>query len=339
MKNRGLAIILALSMIFSIALTGCGQEDSSSAMIMVGVAMANQETSSEAGEAIKTELEAAGYTVELAYADSGSSQADQISAMVEDGASILVVDPVDTDVAKETLESITVDVSDVVVIAYRDPLDTDYANAYVGRDYYEMGKQQAEEIVTKLSIATRSDCVTVEMVAGKGSSAEQAVQGAMDVLQPYIDTGVVKITSGNITAAACQTDDAAAWTKQILADNYTEEELRAILCLGEGQAVEVVDTILTDYTGIILPTVVGADCTPETLQYMSQGLLDMVSICDTDELVSRVVDVILNVVNAPDSVEKETLLENTVVTVDNYSQLLVDSGLYTANNDGTFTKN
>lgn len=339
MKNRGLAILLALSMIFSVALTGCGTEDSSSAMIMVGVAMANEEASSDAGEAIKTQLEAAGYTVELAYADSGSAQASQISAMVEDGASILIVDPVDTDVATETLESITVDVSDVPVIAYRDPLESDDVDAYVGRDYYEMGKQQAEEIVTKLGVETRNDSITVEMVAGKGSSAERAVQGAMDVLQPYIDAGTVKILSGNTTASSCQTDDAATWTKQMLADYYAEEELRGILCLGEGQVVEVMDTILTNYTGIILPMVTGADCTPECLQYMSQNLLDMVSICDNDELISKTVDTVLNIVNAPDSVKKETLLENTAVNAENYTQLLVDSGLYTANDDGTFTKN
>lgn len=335
MKQRGIAILLALSMALSLALTGCSQESS---MIMAGIAMADEASSSAAGEAMQSALEESGYTVELAYAESADSQSTQISAMVEDGASILIVDPVDPEAASETLNSVTVDVSDVAVIAYRDPFEDGAANSYVGRDYYAMGKQEAEHLVDRLLLETRSDSITLEIVAGKGSSAEEAFEGAMDVLQTYIDAGTVEILSGNTDVEDCQTDDAAAWAEEMFSGLYADQELRAILCLGEGQAVEVVDTILTSYTGTIYPVVTGADVSAEALQYMSSNLLDMVSYCDTEPVVEQTLATVETIV-AGATVDEEYLVDNTAVTTETYQELMVDSGLYTANVDGTFTEN
>ncbi|MCD7843161.1 MAG: substrate-binding domain-containing protein [Clostridiales bacterium] len=335
MKQRCIAILLALSLALSLALTGCSQESS---MIMVGIAMASEETSSVAGEAMQSALEESGYTVELAYAESADDQSSQISAMVEDGASILIVDPVDPEAASETLTSVTVDVSDVAVIAYRDPLEDGAANSYVGRDYYAMGQQEAEHLVDRLLLETRDDSITLEIVAGKGSSAEEAFEGAMDVLQPYIDAGTVEIPSGNTSVEDCQTDDAAAWAEEMFSGLYSDQELRAIMCLGEGQAVEVVDTILTSYTGTIYPVVTGSDCSAETLAYMSSNLLDMVSYSDDDPVIEQTLATVETIV-AGATVDEEYLLDNTAVTTDTYLELMVESGLYTANDDGTFTEN
>jgi putative multiple sugar transport system substrate-binding protein len=338
MKKKICATVLALSMIFSLVLTGCNGQGESSAMVMVGVSMTNEENSSEAGERLKTELEEAGYTVELAYARSGSQQSEQISAMVDDGAKVLIVDAVDTAAAAETLESITVDVSDVAVISYRDPLDSDASDVYVGRDYYELGKLEAEHIVDRLLLETRNNSITLELVAGKGTSGEQAVAGAMEVLEPYITAGTVEILSGNTTAAQCQTDDAAKWAETMFSTTYAEDELRAILCLGEGQVLSVVDAIQTSYTGTIYPVVAGADCNAEILQYMSRGMLDMVTYSDADELIEQTVETVQKVVSGS-SIDKEYLTQNTAVTTETYQELMVESGLYSINESGAFEKN
>lgn len=351
MKYRFFSIILVLAMSFTLCLTGCGTSSgdssaagsgnapaSSSAMVMVGIAMGSEETCGADGEAIKNGLDDAGFSVELAYADSSSAQSSQLSAMVDDGASVLIVNAVDAAAAAKTLESVTVDVSNVTVIAYRNEIDSNTVDVFVGRNYYEMGQQEAQHLVERLDLDNATAPVNIELITGMEDS-EQAFQGAMDVLQPYIDAGTVTIPSGNTTADACQTGDVAAWAANMFSGTYASQELHGVLCLGDGQAVALVDSVLASYSGTIYPVITGADCTADTLRYMSHNLLDMVSISSGEEgLSAKAVEAVQNTLSSTGSAE-DYLLPNTAVTFETYRELLVDSGAYTANDDGTFTQN
>lgn len=351
MKYRIISHFLVLAMASTLFLTGCSTSPgdssadgsakapaNSSAMVMVGIALGSEETCGADGEAIKNSLDAAGFSTELAYADSSSAQSSQLSAMVEDGASILIVDAVDAAAAAKTLESVTVDVSDVTVIAYQNEIDSNVVDVFVGRDYYEMGQQQAQHLVQQLDLDNASEPVNIELITGMEDS-ERAFQGAMDVLQPYVDAGTVIIPSGNTSVEACQTEDVAAWAANLFSDLYATQELHGVLCLGNGQAVALVDSILTTYPGTIYPVITSADCTAEALQYMSCNLLSMASISSGEEQLSdKAVEAVQSAVRSSGSLE-DYLLPNTAVTAETYQELLVESGAYTANDDGTFTKN
>lgn len=367
MKNNLFAMILALTMVLLLALTGCSSSktgdssttagtggSSNAAMIMVGVSMSGEENNS-IGVALTSGLEGAGYTVEVAYTTDADEQTKQISAMVEDGAKILIVDPVNTEKVQKALESIAVDVSDVVVIACGDSMDSNAVNVYVGRDEEEFGKQSAQEVLTRLGLVedTNDDdkdaddeddgeTYTVELLSDGGNTSQVAFNSAMKVLKPYVDAGKLVIRSGHTTGSACKTEDVASTMKSLLTTTYADEELNAILCLGRGQAVPVIETIFSSYQGNVYPVITCGDVTTETVQYLSTNLLDMVSYYDQAELVSGALSAVQAAIDAKDSGEmsvKEKISANTAVTADTLDEKLIDSGLFVRNNDGTFSQN
>jgi putative multiple sugar transport system substrate-binding protein len=326
-------------------MAGCAQGDTSGgglkgdpAMIMVGISMTGEDQNTKAGEKIQSVLEEAGHTVELAYASSAKEQAEQLSALVEDGAAVLVVDPVNSLEVEKTLESGSTDVSGVSVIAYSVPISAPCVKAYVGPDVYAAGKEQAQRVVEQLGLeeAKKSGgkAQSVELIAGNG--AERAIEGAMEVLQPYVDAGVVEMPSGT-EAAECYTEDTAGRVQELCKGTYADREMGALLCLGEGQAVSAVEALMGSYTGAAFPVVTGCGCDEKAAEYLASHLLSMVALYeDTDpaQLAGEAIAAASGGEEWSDQVSK-----CTAVTADNYKELLVDSGLYTAHKGGTFTKN
>lgn len=351
MRNKGIALALAGAMLCSLLFVGCAQSggdgsastgadgNSSAAMTLVGVAMASEESSGSAGEAVKDLLEEGGYTVELAYADTDTQQSEQISAMLEDGASILILDPVDSETAVSKLDSIMVDVSDVPVIVYRDVLEADSIAACISRDYTEMGRQQAEYLQEALQLdkATADDPVTLEFATG-GNGGELALSGALEVLQPYLDAGTVQVLSGKTTAADCKVTDASAWVKELCGGLYAEQELGGILCLGNGQAAAAASALMECYPGKLFPTVTGADCSSDVIQDMQQNLIGMISIYDSDALVQTLLNTVQEATADAKSISQPEYAVNAAVTTADYQELLIDSGLYVRGDDGTYAR-
>ena len=334
MIRRISAVILALAML--LVLSGCGQN--SSAMIMVGLAMTGEDESTGIGGDIQAALEEAGHTVELAYGATAQEQTQQISDLVKDGAAVLVVHPVDSVAVEELFKSGKSDVSNVAVIACGAPIADESVKAYIGPDLSEAGRQQAEQVVKELALdegPIEQPC-TVELVAGNG--AGQAIGGAMEVLQPYVDKGAVAISSGT-DVAACHTLDAAGRIRELCSGIYADQELNAVLCLGEGQTEQVIEALKENYTGAAWPVVTGYGCNEELVADLAAHMLSMVTYAEEltkEQLTEKTVAL------ADASTEEETqdsLTPCTAVTGSNYKELLVETGLYTAHKGGTFTKN
>ena len=379
MIRRIFSVILVFALMMAM-LMGCSQSGSNgdgsaegkksrsnAAMIMVGISMTKEDESTKAGETLKTALEEAGHTVELAYADSAETQTTQISAMVEDGASVLVVDPLNSKEVKKTLQSITVDVSDVMVISYGSPIGASTVDGYVGPDYYTMGQQQAQHVIEQFGLKApqsdpadqpaqgdasasapakgdasapaeaviNEDAVTVELIAGNG--ADKAVEGAMSVLKPYIDAGLVAVPSGNLTGDACFTDDPAARAKELCSQLYTERELGALLCLGKDQAAAASDALLASYRGSAFPVITGYGDSPEALQHLTRHLVSMFSVSDTSKLPQLAIEAVATATDRTNM--EDVLLDCTAVTLKNYKEVLFETGLYTQADNGSFVKN
>lgn len=340
MKCKILSLMLALAMV--LALTGCtGSNESNTAMTLVGVSLSGTADTNPYGKALEQKLTEVGYSVEVAYAGDGD-QVSQITDMVNDSAALLIVEPQDGDSVKKALESISVDVSAVPVITIDSPISSDIIRTHVGIDYEELGKQEAQYIADTLMLAERDEedePLTIEFVADKSGCAEKALAGAMSVLQDYVDDETLKILSGNTTAESIETADISAWASDLFTSTYADTNLNAVLCFTPDEGVKLVDTIFTNYTGTVFPLIASADDSAEAVTALTNYYLGMMTIVDADEVVNKTVDAVNEIVSKSDTVAKEQPVVMSAVTLDNYKEILLDSGLFTANEDETFSKN
>lgn len=343
MIRRISAVLLTLCLLLVVA--SCSQGgglSSNPAMVMVGISMTGKDQSAGTGETIQSTLEEAGHTVELAYAQTSEEQNEQIAALVKDGAAVLIISPVDTLEVEQMLSSGKTDVSDVAVIACGAPIASDCVRAYVGPDLYDSARQQANRVVQVLGLEKpgsgtyQGEASTVELVAGNG--AQRCIDGAMEVLQPYVDAGMIEMPSG-ADVESCHTLDAEGRIRELCQSTYAQREMDAVLCLGEGQAEQVVKGLMGSYSGAAFPVVTGYGCNEESVQYLAAHLLSMVAYCeeqDPAELTNKAVSA-ANSANAEET--GDTVIACKLVTAENYKKLLVDTGLYKAHKGGTFTKN
>lgn len=194
MKYKVLSLLLAFAMLLSLtacsgntpdASTSNGNGNSNAAMTLVGVSLSGTSETNPYGSALETQLKDVGYSVEIAYAEEGD-QIKQISDMVNDGASLLIVEPEDDEAVKSALESISVDVSDVPVITIDSSIDSEIIRTHVGKDYAQLGKVQAQFAVDTLKLDARDEedaPLTIEFLADKSGCGEKALKGAMSVLK------------------------------------------------------------------------------------------------------------------------------------------------------------
>lgn len=335
MIRRISAVILTVAMLalgMLLCLAGCGQ---SNAMIMVGLALSAGQEGDKTGELLQSALEESGHSVELACAQTSQEQTEQLGNLMKDGASVLVVQSVDSVAVENLFNDPKNDVSDLTVIACGAPIAADCVKAYVGPDLYDAARQQAEQVVKELNLNEPERSYTVELVAGNG--AERAVAGAMEVLQPYVDKGTVTISAGS-DVESCHTEDPAARIAQLCKDTYAEQELDAVLCLGEGQVSQVIEALKENYTGAAWPVVTGYGCDEEIVGYLASKMLTMTAY--PEELTTeQLTELVTAAIAATEEERQDTVIPCSAVTRGNYKKLLIKSGLYTKNKDGSYTKN
>ena len=154
--------ILAVAAIAALALTGCGRADDTTtgasgsasasvnpADITVGVAMPTKTSERwiKDGDYMKQQLEAAGYKVNLQYAnDDIPTQVTQLQDMITKKNDVLVVASIDGTALKGALADAKAD--GIPVIAYDRLLrDTDAVEYYTTFDNLKVGKLQAESLL------------------------------------------------------------------------------------------------------------------------------------------------------------------------------------------------
>ncbi|MGB4669868.1 MAG: substrate-binding domain-containing protein, partial [Bacillota bacterium] len=172
------------------------------AQVRIGVAMPTQSLQrwNQDGANMKMMLEAAGYVVDLQYANNDVAlQVAQIENMILNGADILVISAIDGS-SLGTVLAIAKE-EGIPVIAYdRLIMETDAVSYYATFDNYKVGQLQGEYLVQALGLETLEGSVNMEIVAGSpdDNNARYFYQGAIDVLMPYIESGKVRVPSGQI---------------------------------------------------------------------------------------------------------------------------------------------
>ncbi|MDO4320889.1 MAG: sugar ABC transporter substrate-binding protein [Lachnospiraceae bacterium] len=318
---------------------------------VIGVAMPTQDLQrwNQDGENMKAQLEEKGYTVDLQYAGNEvQTQVSQIENMIANGDQLLVIASIEGDSLGTVLAQAKE--AGIPVIAYdRLIMNTDAVSYYATFDNYLVGKTQGQYLVDALDLENQDGPFNLEMVTGDpgDNNVNFFFGGAMDVLQPYIDEGKLVVPSGQMTkdevaTAGWDTATAQSRFENILSSYYADgTNLDAVLASNDSTALGVVNALAANYTGEY-PVITGQDCDIANVPHIVDGTQAMSVFKDTRTLASKVVEMVDAImqggeapVNDEETYDNGTgvipsyLCEPTPVTVDNYQEILIDSGYYT----------
>jgi putative multiple sugar transport system substrate-binding protein len=327
---------------------------------LIGVSMPTQSSTRwiSDGENIKEVMEAAGFDVDLQYAeDDIPTQVAQLEAMLTKGAKALIIAAIDGTQLTDVLQ--TAADSGVPVIAYdrliRDSENVDY---YATFDNFQVGVQQATSLLVGMGVYASEDSTSadganaagpwnIELFAGSldDNNAFFFFNGAMSVLQPLIDEGVLVVKSGQTDieqVATLRWDGAVAQKRMedLLVGNYAGDTVHGVLSPYDGLSRGIIAALVDGgYTADNLPVITGQDAEVLSVQSMLAGEQYSTIFKDTRELAGVASNMAMAILNGeePEVNDTETydngvkvvpsyLLTPYIVTVDNYEALLIDSG-------------
>ena len=383
-----LALLLALVMVF--ALAACGEEpapttstdpgtaestapEDGDSLGYVGISMPTQslERWNRDGAFLRDQFEASGYQAELLYANNEvDQQVSDIQNLIADGVDLLVISAIDG----ESLNTVVDEAAEngIPVIAYDRLIMNDNVDYYVSFDNYSVGVLQGQFLEENLGLADRTadDPAYIEFTAGDpaDNNAPFFYNGAMSVLQPYLDSSVLVCRSGQtdfdaVATEQWNTDTALDRAQTILASYYSGgERLDAWLCSNDSTALGVTQAVTSDYTGDNTVTITGQDGDVANLRNVLDGTQAMTvykavaneavatldiaaAILAGDPVDQALIDAAgwdfeasldTETYTTSDSGHAATsvLLVPETVTKDNYEEVLVTPGYYEVGEDG-----
>ena len=318
----------------------------------VGVAMPTKDLQrwNQDGSNMEEQLKAAGYEVDLQFANNDvKEQVNQIENMINNGCNVLVIASIEGDSLGTVLA--TAKEKNIPVIAYdRLIMNTDAVSYYATFDNYMVGTKQGEYIEKELGLKDgKEGPFNLEVTTGDpgDNNARYFYQGAIDVLQPYIDKGVLVVKSGQldfdtVATANWSSENAQSRAENIVSSNYADgSNIDAWLCSNDSTAQGVVAALDANYNGE-WPIITGQDCDIVSVQNMIAGKQSMSIFKDTRTLAAQVVKMVGQIlkgetvdVNDTETYDNGTgvipsyLCEPVFADINNYKELLIDSGYYT----------
>lgn len=375
--KKFLAVFLALCMVF--ALCACGAKTTSASATdtaaaaggkKVGIAMPTKslERWNHDGTYLKEQFEKAGYTVELTYSDNDvTQQVSDIENLIADGVNMLIVAAIDGESLTTVLD--TAKTANIPVISYdRLIRNTKAVNYYVSFDNYKVGVLQGQYVIDTLGLkeGDTSKSYNIEFTAGDpaDNNAKFFFNGAYDTLKPFIDSGVLKVVSGQtkfeeVATASWDTTTAMNRMQNILASYYSNgTKLDVALCSNDSTALGVTQAIESDYAGTNQPIITGQDGDEANLKNIMDGKQSMTvykAVSNEAIVTVALAQAMLNGETIDQSLTSKFdcecsydttsydngtgvipsfLLVPIVVTKDNLKTELVDTGYYTLGSDG-----
>lgn len=355
----------------ALALTGCAGGTSAGGGTegggdggLIGVAMPTKSSERwiQDGDAVKKALEDQGYTVDLQYAeDDIPTQVSQIENMITKGAEALIVASIDGTTLTEALQNAAD--ADIPVIAYdRLIKGTENVDYYATFDNELVGNQQAWTVLNGLGLTdlegnplddAPEGPFNIELFAGSldDNNAFFFFNGAMDVLQPYIDEGTLVVKSGQTSieqAATLRWDGETAQSRMedILTADYSDgTQIDAVLSPYDGISRGIISALAdAGYSvGEEWPIISGQDAEVDSVKAILSGEQYATIFKDTRELAKVAAGMAVAVLNdeEPEVNDTETydndvkvvpsyLLAPVPVVKDNVESALVDTGYWTA---------
>ena len=333
--------------------------------LTVGVAMPTQTSERwiADGESVQAGLEEAGYQVDLQFAnDDIPTQSNQIDQMITNGADALVIAAIDGTALSSQLDAAAA--AGIPVISYdRLIRDSEHVDFYVTFDNYNVGVQQATSLLVGLGVLDEEGNETgeegplrIELFAGSldDNNAHFFWDGAMDTLQPFMDSGVLEVPSGQTSIEQAAT---LRWQQET-----AQRRMEDLLTGSYGGGSEPLDGVLSPYDGLSrgiitalqnagygqtvedgLPVVSGQDAEIASIKLIADGVQFSTIFKDTRKLADQAVVSVEAFLGGSEPEANDTesydngvqvvpsyLLESDIVYADNIDSLLVESGYWTA---------
>ena len=251
----------------------------------------------EAEEMFKTELEAAGFKPIIQAADNKvPTQQQQIESMIQNGAKVIVVGPIDGTQLGAVLEEAKT--AGVYVIGYDRLLEnTTGVDGVVQFGSVKTGELQAQALLDGLKAMKGEGPWNIELFGGGPAdpNAPNFFKGAMSVLQPLIDDGTLTVVSGQTDFTQCATMDwdnskAQARMDSLLSGFYSDKEIHGVLSPNDGIARAIITSC--EQAGQEIPAISGLDAENESVEWVWSGRQYSTIAKPTDALVAQTIEII-----------------------------------------------
>ena len=322
----------------------------------IGVSMPTQSLQrwNQDGANMKAQLEAAGYTVELQYAGDNDipTQVNQLENMISQGCKVLVVAAIDGTSLTRVLAGAKQ--NGIKVVSYdRLIMNSDAVSYYATFDNFKVGTTQGGFIKDKLKLDTAAGPFHIELFTGDpgDNNVNFFFGGAMSVLKPYIDSGKLIVPSGQITQQQVSTVNWNTEESQKRMENIISAigygpngtKLDAVLSSNDSVANGITNALVAaGYSKANFPILTGQDCDKPSMKNILAGTQSMSVFKDTRTLAKQVVKMVDSIVKGQQVEVNDTktynngtgvipsfLCDPVICTIDNYKQLLIESGYYT----------
>ncbi len=305
------------------------------------------------GESMVAVFESMGYETDLQFADDDiPNQLAQIENMITKGADVLVIAAIDGSTLTDALSKAKE--AGVLVIAYdRLLVNSENVDYYATFDNFGVGVIMGSQIEEGLDLKNAEGPFNIELFGGSpdDTNAFYFYDGAMSVLQPYIDSGKLVVQSGQtgmdkVSTLRWDGIVAQARMENLISANYTDKRVDAVLSPYDGLSIGIISALKSVGYGTEdqpMPVITGQDAEVASVKAMIAGEQTYTVFKDTRELAKQtaaMVDAALKGEEVPVN-DMETydngvkivpsyLLIPFSVDISNYEELLIGSGYITA---------
>ncbi|GHV40055.1 sugar ABC transporter substrate-binding protein [Spirochaetia bacterium] len=365
-----LAVMLVLcigTFAFAAGQKASGSASSGSALIGIAMPETHVQRWIKDGASLKSFAESRGYRAETAFGDADQSvQNRQIEGFLTQGAKALVIGSINEGVISAVASAAQ---DKVAVIAYdriiSNSADYDY---YITFNNFKVGQFQGQGIEQGLNLkaATAANPKYITLFAGSPTDGNAFFffDGAMSILNPYIDSGVLKVVgpypktskdTANFQRIA--TENWSAPIAKTRMENLLNNDARnvvldAVLAPNDTLARAIIEACLADAKYAAagkLPVVTGQDAEADSTLSIKNGQQYMTVFKDTTKLAEAAIILadqvlkgqsinipgatlasgdLLSIGDTGKKVVKAYLLEPIFITKDNW-QTPVQAGFYT----------
>jgi len=323
----------AIAAVGLLALSGCSSRaDTTSeasaagfaADSVIGVALPSKTSENWvlAGGLFEDGLKEAGFKGDVQYAGASTmvkDQQDQISAMVTNGAKVIIIGAADGGQLGTQVKA--AHDAGAVVIAYdRLILNTADVDYYVAYDNFKVGELQGQALLDGLAANKPAGPYNIELFSGSPDDANSAVffDGAMSVLQPKIDDGTLVVGSGQTdikqtATAGWKAENAQSRMDSLLTSTYGDKSIDGVLSPNDTLARAVITSVKG--AGKPIPVVTGQDSEVESVKSIMAGEQYSTINKDTRVLVAKAIEMakILQAGDEPEVNDTETYDNGTKI--------------------------
>jgi len=347
--KRFLLVLTALALVLGAAAVASAQTGT------IGIAMPTRTSERwiHDGNNVKAGLEALGYKVDLQYAgDNIDEQIAQVENMLTKGVDALIIASIDG----STLTNVLKHAHDqgVKVIAYdRLLVNSPNVDYFATFDSIAIGELQGTSLLTGLGVLDGAKGpFNIELFAGSldDSNTPLYFEGAMNVLQPYVDSGVLVIPSGQTELSQVATEGwdalkAQARMDNLISGNYASGQIvSGVLSPYDGLSIGILSALKAVGYGsgdLKMPVVTGQDCEVTSVKSIIAGEQYSSIFNNTASLAKVAVDLTIQALSGG-AVDVNSEYDNgaikvpakaisaIIITAENYEKELVESGYIAA---------